>query len=164
MMRYHLKPGGLFFGEEALVNTLLGSCVAITLWFPQTGKGGMCHMMLPQRARALSLTSADLDGRYGEEAWLWLNQQARAHLLDIRDAQIKVFGGSRALLSEKNTLRDVGQKNIDFTLALLKDAGLTVQTSDLGGEGYRIIRFNLRTGDVWLKRGNALSTEMESWL
>lgn len=45
-----LQPGELFFGkEDVVVKTLLGSCIAITLWHPEQKQGGMCHYMLPTR-------------------------------------------------------------------------------------------------------------------
>ena len=56
-----LQPGELFFGkEDVVVRTVLGSCIAITLWHPEQKQGGMCHYMLPSRRNP----SAKLDGRY----------------------------------------------------------------------------------------------------
>jgi hypothetical protein len=47
------------------LRTLLGSCVAITLWHPTRRIGGMCHFLLPERKRR---TNEPPDGRYGDEA------------------------------------------------------------------------------------------------
>ena len=45
-----LQPGDFYFGEAGTrIRTLLGSCVAITLWHPILHIGGMCHIMLPER-------------------------------------------------------------------------------------------------------------------
>ena len=47
-----LLPGELYFGQRHLLKTLLGSCVAITLWHPQRQLGGMCHFLLPTACAA----------------------------------------------------------------------------------------------------------------
>ena len=45
-----LGPGDLYFGDRhTRIRTLLGSCVAITLWHPVALIGGMCHYMMPTR-------------------------------------------------------------------------------------------------------------------
>lgn len=154
----YLKPGELFFGSDVLVETLLGSCVAITLWYPQAGKGGICHFMLPERQRRLFRHSRQLDGRYGREAWIWLQQQSRAQGLAPETAEIKLFGGSRVLQSsvQVGTVTDVGQRNIEVAEACLIEAGLTASARDLGGDGHRVLRFDLITGDVWVRRGEPL--------
>ena len=44
----HLQPGELIFGRgRGTIQTLLGSCVAVTLWHPQRRLSGMCHFVLP---------------------------------------------------------------------------------------------------------------------
>ena len=69
----HLLAGQLYFGNQAkTIRTLLGSCVAVTLWNPRRRLGGMCHFLLPNRQRA---DGTPLDGRFGEEA-LYLLVQA----------------------------------------------------------------------------------------
>lgn len=154
----YLKPGELFFGRGTVVETLLGSCVSITLWYPDRQLGGICHFMLPQRQRQLFQHSRNLDGRYGVEAWLWLQQQSRSHALLTEQAQIKLFGGSRAVqLNHPEPVTDIGQRNIEQAEACLAEAGLKACARDLGGEGHRILRFDLQTGDVWIRRGEALS-------
>jgi len=43
-----LGPGDLYFGDRRTrIRTLLGSCVAVTLWHPKAQIGGMCHYMMP---------------------------------------------------------------------------------------------------------------------
>ena len=44
-------PAGKFHfgGGNVRVHTLLGSCVAITVWHPLKRVGGICHYLLPTR-------------------------------------------------------------------------------------------------------------------
>ena len=65
MKEIMLQPGEFFFGQDdTIIRTHLGSCVAITMWHPEQKRGGMCHYMLPSRARS----DDPLDGRYADEA------------------------------------------------------------------------------------------------
>ncbi|MDO8775427.1 MAG: chemotaxis protein CheD, partial [Burkholderiaceae bacterium] len=61
-----LQPGEVYFGgRDTRIRTLLGSCVAITMWHPGMLAGGMCHYMLPG---APTGRRGALDGRYADEA------------------------------------------------------------------------------------------------
>jgi len=155
-----LKPGELYFGAgDVRVETLLGPCVAIVLWFPEVAKGGMCHFQLPGRRQVVE-HARDLDGRYGCEAWVWLKQQMRAHGLRLAQAEVRLFGGARSLSKPESRLRsDIGEQNIVFVEQLMREEGVRVTGRDLGGEGCRFVRFELASGDVWVRRGAALSIE-----
>jgi chemotaxis protein CheD len=149
-----IKPGGWFFGRgNCQVETVLGSCVTITLWHAEYKLGGLCHFMLPAR---LHHVVQSLDGRYGEEAVLWLKKQARANGLDVRDCEAKLFGGARALVGT-NGHHGVGQRNISFAEHCLRAEGIRVVSNDLGGNGHRYLRFDLSTGDVWVRHGAPLA-------
>ncbi|MCY1374176.1 Chemoreceptor glutamine deamidase CheD [compost metagenome] len=151
-----LNPGDLYFGKgEMVVETLLGPCVAIVLWFPEARTGGICHFQLPG-ARQVPEHSRDLDGRYGSEAWVWLKQQARAHALRLPQAEVKLFGGARSLSGDARQRSDIGGQNIAFVEGLMDSSGVRVVGRDLGGEGCRYIRFDLASGEVWVRRGAAL--------
>lgn len=62
-----LQPGEFYFGDrETRLRTILGSCVAITLWHPRLRIGGMCHYLLPMRRGHHD--EAELDGRYADDS------------------------------------------------------------------------------------------------
>ncbi|MBB1520343.1 chemotaxis protein CheD [Aquipseudomonas guryensis] len=153
-----LNPGGLYFGSgELWVETLLGPCVSIVMWFPEVRKGGMCHFQLPGKRQVVE-HARDLDGRYGRDAWIWLKQQTRVHALNLSAAEIKLFGGSRSLNNPGSSMRqEIGAQNIEFVERLVAETGVRVVGRDLGGDGYRYLRFDLATGEVWVRRGGALN-------
>lgn len=155
--RQFLNPGDLYFGTGGMVvETLLGPCVSIVLWFPEARTGGICHFQLPG-TRQVFEHSRDLDGRYGSDAWVWLKQQARAHALKLPQAEVKLFGGARSLSGDAARQRsDIGGQNIAFVEQLMDQSGVRVVGRDLGGEGCRFIRFDLASGEVWVRRGAAL--------
>lgn len=155
-----LNPGGWYFGSgDVTVETLLGPCIAIVVWFPATRQGGICHFLLPG-PRRVAEHARQLDGRYGYDAWVWLKQQARAQALRMDDAEIKLFGGARSLTNTVTRRQtDIGKQNIAFVEQLLAESGVKVIGRDLGGEGHRVLRFDLSSGDVWLRRGGALAVK-----
>jgi len=159
--RIFINPGGIYFGRGDLnIETLLGSCVAIVFWHPQQRLGGLCHFVLPARVRASLAGQPPLDGRYGEEAVRQILSDIKRHGTDVRDYTVKVFGGGRVLDLPESDER-VGQINARFALEILKRQNIEVKARDIAGEGYRYLRFDLSTGDVWVRRGHGVMKETQ---
>ncbi|MBJ9975156.1 chemoreceptor glutamine deamidase CheD [Pseudomonas sp. S75] len=145
-----LAPGQVSFATRPLrLRTLLGSCVALTLWHPQRLIGGMCHFMLPARTRR----DQSLDGKYADEALELLLRHARAHGTRARDYQVKAFGGGEMFPEQHRHLPDqnVASLNIRAALALAERHHLHLAAQDMGSTGYRTILFDLWTGNVWVR-------------
>ena len=147
--RISIHIGGFYASKEpAVIETLLGSCVAVCLYDPMTRIGGMNHILLPGRA---DLMNFDTVARYGVNAMeLLINRimtlgGLRHHLV------AKVFGGAHILpvISPENGM---GEKNIEFVLEFLRMEAIAVISQDLGGHETRRIYFHTDTGDVLLKR------------
>lgn len=152
-----LNPGEYYFGDRhTRVRTLLGSCVAITLWHPRRLIGGMCHYLLPGRARDALQDAQDFDGKYADEAlFLLIGQLTRAGTR-LQDYEVKMFGGGnmfpRALPHPTRCSRDhVGRKNALAGRELVRRHGLQAKGEDLEGAGHRNIIFDLWSGEVWVK-------------
>ena len=116
----------------------------------------MCHFVLPKRPRTGGLQA--LDGRYGEEALMILLEQVQRHQSQINEYTVKVFGGG-SVLGLAADERRIGSTNAQFALAMLKRHRMKVVAQDLAGNGYRYVRFDLRTGDIWLRHGQSLATD-----
>lgn len=145
-----LQPGEYYFGDwQTRIRTLLGSCIAITFWHPRARVGGMCHYLLPTRA---SREMPDLDGRYGDEALLWMIREAVALNTDPADYHIKVFGGGNMFPLLRKTIHiEVGRRNIERAFSLLAALNLSVSAKHVGGEGHRSLIFDVWSGHVWVK-------------
>ncbi|MFO1381514.1 MAG: chemotaxis protein CheD [Chitinivorax sp.] len=157
----YLQPGGFHFGDEdTRIRTLLGSCVAITLWHPRLRIGGMCHYLLPDGGHR---HRHPLDGRYARGAiGLFMHELARSGTRPA-DYVVKVFGGGRMFLSRPAHARfidamDIGQRNIEAGKKLLRDKGFTISAEHLAGDGHRNVIFDLATGDVWIRHVAELPT------
>ncbi|SMF95114.1 chemotaxis protein CheD [Methylomagnum ishizawai] len=151
LIEIFLQPGEFYFGgENTRIRTLLGSCIAITFWHPQARFGGMCHFLLPRRPDPAP--RGHLDGRYGDEALLWLIREAVAHHTDPGKYEVKVFGGGNMFPGSSASGRgEVGLRNIERAFRLLGAYGLPVAAKHVGGHGHRNLIFDVWSGHVWLK-------------
>jgi len=148
-----LLPGEVWFGTgEGVLYTLLGSCVAMTIWHPRYRAGGMCHFLLPSRPGPQP--AMELDGRYGEEAVRLLLQEAAAAGCDARECEIGLYGGGRMFgpaaddPAARNAALQVPQRNIEQARLVVGTLGLPVAKEHLGGAGHRQIRMSLADGEV----------------
>jgi len=142
-----------FDGADAVVHTLLGSCIAITMWHPARRIGGMCHFALPRPdARP---AGARPDPRYAEDCVeLFLASLERTGTR-IREYEVKLFGGGnmspRHRARPDGDYRAIGDKNAATAFRLLSEAGANIVAADVGEFGRRRVVFDLSSGDVWVK-------------
>ena len=149
----HLMPGEWYFGQHTIVKTLLGSCVAMTLWHPQLHVGGMCHYLLPSRKRT---AHEALSGRYGNEAVELLIQSLRRCGTQPRDYVVQFFGGADLLhdpASVQSTAFKVGALNVDQAWTQARRFGFKVCHAELGENMARRISIDLQSGEVTVRRG-----------
>lgn len=146
-----LQPGEFYFGDsETRIRTLLGSCVAITMWHPRLHIGGMCHFMLPARAVR---PSDILDGRYADEAMLLFHKEIRTAKTKPGEYQVKLFGGGNMFELPKRQVGcvDVPCRNVMAARHLLRLHGHNVVAEHVGMHGHRNVIFELWSGDVWMR-------------
>jgi len=147
-----LAPGEFYFGDaNTTVYTLLGSCIAITLWHPLKLIGGMCHYLLPVRGENKQLSY----GHFADDALALFMEHLKLTQSSPDEYEVKLFGGGNmfACLQRANVGINVAQKNIAAGIDLLANHGFKIKTTDVGGNNYRKIHLELDTGDVWVKRG-----------
>jgi chemotaxis protein CheD len=155
-----LHPGQFWFGNNDFrIGTLLGSCVAITMWHPRTRAGGMCHYLLPSRGWAAQ-DDEPLDGRYGDEALEMFMQEIERVGTFPEDYQAKLFGGGSQFHDhDPASAIDVPARNIDAGVRLLQGYGLQVHAKHVGGSGPRQVVLDLANGHVWVRHRRMLRAE-----
>ncbi len=137
--------------EGEVIATLLGSCVAVTLYDPLSKIGGMNHFMLPKpphKNDALHFES----GKYGIEAIVLLIDDllqlgARRQLLVA-----KVFGGGHVLGIGNPGHSGVPYDNVSFALSYLKKENITVEAMNVGGYHGRKVFFFTANGKIRLRK------------
>jgi chemotaxis protein CheD len=147
-----LKPGELFLSREpAIVSTVLGSCVSITIFEPSAGLGAMCHVMLPSG-------SMDAGFKFVDSTLGYMVEMIDGMGIRLAMCEVKMFGGADVLLPrELEGIRlSVGQQNILEARRRLDALGIVTKSSDVGGLYGRKLFFNSHTGEVFLKKvGNS---------
>jgi chemotaxis protein CheD len=150
LLEIFLRPGDLYFGDSSTrIRTLLGSCVAVTLWHPRALLGGMCHFVVP--SRPAPEWPHELEGRYADEALLLLLHEIRATATSPGEYEVKMFGGGRQFSGISGRSLDVAARNVEAGLELLQLHGLSLTSMHLGGTGHRQVVLDVWSGDVWMR-------------
>lgn len=141
-----LLPGEIFVSEQpTVVTTILGSCVALTIFHPTSRMGGICHARLP------SCQANDCDNQCSHYASCSLEsllQRFAALGGAMADLEIKLFGGARLIPCARENGTSVGEKNILAAENALKGHRLQLVARDTGGRQGRKIVFDSGTGKV----------------
>ncbi|WP_292950361.1 MULTISPECIES: chemoreceptor glutamine deamidase CheD [unclassified Neptuniibacter] len=141
-----VKPGEYYVSRDNIViTTVLGSCVSACIFDPQTGLGGINHFMLPSGEQGGDLYRSS---RYGLFAMEQLINELMKHGSQRSDLQVKLAGGGDMI----SGLTSIGQQNIDFILQYIKDEGLKVVASDLGGDQARRIAYFPQEGRMLVNK------------
>jgi len=171
VIEIYLQPGEYWFGDEnTRIRTILGSCVAITLWHPHKRIGGMCHFMLPTRTRADTNQSRAEpaptiapDGRYADEAVRLLCEEIGRSNSSTTEFEAKLFGGGRMFRHDLQRPQRPGAmkcnpvttsihiRNIEAGRELMRQHGISVTAEHLGGLGHRQVVFDIWSGHAWMK-------------
>ena len=135
-------------GRGAIIETLLGSCVAVCLIDPVEKIGGMNHILLPGEA---CIGRCDAVSRYAVNAMELLINKMMSLGASRNRLKAKVFGGAHVIpcISEEN---GVGKRNAGFVLQFLQVESIPILSRDVGGRNTRRIYFRTDTGEVFLKR------------
>jgi chemotaxis protein CheD len=146
-----LMPGQMHFGGQAAsLHTVLGSCLAVTLWHPERRLGGMCHFLLPSRRRK---PGDALDGRYGDEALEAMVAQVRQMRTEPSDYHAHLYGGADTMPEGTALKFNVGERNIEQGFSLVDRYGFQIQGVDVGEDVPRNVTLTLATGEVEMRRG-----------
>ncbi len=141
--KYYLYPSSIFASESAhVVDTILGSCVAVCLFDIKLKIGGINHYMLPYW-NGEGLASP----KYGNIA----NEKLLEKLMKLGSSKqnivAKLFGGANQLNSSIN----VGDRNVLVAREQLAEMGIRIISENVGGTIGRKIRFNTNTNEVLMR-------------
>ena len=138
-------PGEYFVtGENIVICTVLGSCIAACLWDRTLNIGGMNHFMLPEG------DSADVSGRYGSFAMEMLINEMIKLGARRESMQAKIFGGGQVMANF--TTMNVGERNTRFVQDYLATERIPVVSEDVLDIYPRKVVFFPVTGKAMVKR------------
>jgi len=145
---YYLHSEGILTSATpCTIMTILGSCVAVCLWEPGGGIGGMNHYLLPHELRPEARA-----GRFGSTAIQLLIGRLEALGCRRIELRAKVFGGACINGLWRNDRLNLGRKNVEAAFATLEREGIPVVGHDVGGGAGRKVLFQTSDGTAWVKK------------
>jgi chemotaxis protein CheD len=148
MPQAYLHAGHMIVSRDPCrVTTILGSCVAVGLWDPVSGVGGVNHFLLPQS------TGGDGDSpRFGNAAVRTLIREVVTAGARRRNLQAKLFGGACVLRAFQGINGwHLGRKNVEIARQILIDEGIPVTAEDVEGQRGRKLIFQTHDGAAWVR-------------
>lgn len=140
----YLKPGEFHVATQPCrVETVLGSCVSVTLFCPVTRLAAINHAMLPHGCDSDRFVSVSLD-----------NMLRRLHAAGacLRQLEAKMFGGANSFALTENNFRHVGVLNVEASRRWLQNNNIELIRADVGGRVGRKLVFLSSSGKVYVKR------------
>jgi len=142
--RVYLAPGRLYVSAVAAqVTTILGSCVAVCLWDPEAGVGGINHFLLPEGVPA--------SPRFGQSAVPLLIQSVLELGARRPRLRAKIFGGACVLEAFRADAHPLGARNVEMARQGLRAADIPVFGEEVGGDLGRKLVFDVQTGSAWVR-------------
>lgn len=139
-----LGLGDIYFGDTPeKISTLLGSCVAITLWHPRLRIGGMCHVVVPD------MTKLNGDTRYPNCAVRHFVKKIACHSTHAKEYIVGIYGGGNMFpdinIAQK---KQIGFRNIECMKEIMHKSGFNISDKHIGGSEYRRVSLHLESGQV----------------
>lgn len=159
---YQLKAGDFLLTQEhQRISTILGSCVALTLFCKRLPLAGICHSLLPFRPSNHNPSPAT----QGEARYLnlVLPQLLNAFIdagASREEIEVKLFGGASITNPAPGSSKrhQIGTENINACLHFLLKNKLTLRASNTGGRAGHQIVFDTTSGVVMHR---LLKTELD---
>ena len=143
--------------DELLITYSLGSCIAVIIFDPIVGVGGMLHYMLPEssldpeKAKKNPCMFADT----GITRLFKSSYQIGARKENII---VKIVGGAQML--DPNGLFNIGKRNYLAMRKIFWKNNVPIAAEHVGGEINRTVRLEMGTGRVILKVGSEAEAEI----
>ncbi len=150
----YLKPCDIYTGREpALVSTVLGSCVSVSMFWPEEGAGCICHAMLPVCDTDPDCSSGHYS-KFVDSSIHCMHKKLHEWGASVRDIEVKIFGGADMFgdqSADPSVLDSIGRKNIRSAFDTVAKLGYTVAAQDVGGKQGRKLYFYSSQGRVLVK-------------
>ncbi len=146
---YFLSPGYIFVSEEpSLISTVVGSCVAVSLWDCHKEYGAMAHFLYP-----VTEDRSQASAQYGNVAVRYLIKLFLAEGSKIKNLKAQVFGGA---INPAGGCERIGTENVRIAKKLLARKRIPVVSEDVGGTMGRKIVYNTLKNEAIVYKVNQL--------
>ncbi|HPF05106.1 MAG TPA: chemotaxis protein CheD [Spirochaetota bacterium] len=154
---YFLHPGQIIVtADENPIVTVLGSCVALTVYSPERRVGGIFHALLPEyieKNRVIKNSPpVSPDPDYVDYSFYYIKNRMSDLGIDITRTRLMLFGGGDVLQSlTTGKSASVGKKNIEMIKNIIEKEKLKISAEDTGGTKARKIVFHPGSGKTFLE-------------
>jgi chemotaxis protein CheD len=147
---YLLVGQGGIYKTPTVVQTVLGSCVSVTMYCGKYKWGGIFHALLPRIGDFSRVEDQQERFRYVDSSITALLREFARHGIYADSLECKIFGGASPL--HQNADVSAGKRNVEAAMETLVGAGVKVRASSVGGNVGRKLFFRTDTGLVLQKR------------
>lgn len=134
--------------DDEIITYSLGSCIGVTVYDPVVRVGGLLHYQLPSSQDSPERASQN-PYMYADTGVIALFHAAYRLGASKKRIQIKIAGGSSIL--DKNDMFMIGHRNYISIKKIFWKNKVFIDAEDIGGNSWRTMRFDIGTGDVWIK-------------
>jgi chemotaxis protein CheD len=131
---------------ETLIAYGIGSCVAIVLYDPESGVGGLAHAVLPDRDRG----EGEATGKFVDAAADALLREMAERGATIGRVEARLAGGSE-MIDFEELETDIGEENVAAARERLAAFDVPVVATDTGGDYGRTVEFDTSDGTVTVR-------------
>jgi len=148
--RIYLHPGSLWAeASPGVITTVLGSCVSVCLWDPQTALGGINHFILPRGGSGSS-------ARFGNSALPLLLDRVLELGAHRETLLACVFGGASVMTGDDHDpaagVPTLGSRNVAEAFDFLERNELAVLRHDVEGRQGRKLTFRTADGTTLIRK------------
>jgi chemotaxis protein CheD len=124
----------------------LGSCVAVSLYDPESRIGGMGHMLLPCRPEKNPLGS---ESKYVDAGIFQMVDELVRAGANRESLVAKITGGANMFETTYQTLiNSIGARNAKSARDTLVELGIPLVGEEVGGNRGRTVEFDLASGNM----------------
>jgi len=145
-----LLPGQYYItNANMILETLLGSCVAVCIYNTKNGFTAMNHFMNDKPA-----DPNDLDtGRYGTTSTEYIIKKLLDIDPDVNHYKAELYGGAAVIKTQNSA--DIGKKNLRVAIFMLQAYGIRIVKKEIAGTRGRRINFDTTNNSIkWRYTGD----------
>jgi chemotaxis protein CheD len=131
----------IFAADPNRLTTIVGSCVAVTLYSPRRRRGVLSHIVLPR-----SRGGGDHPAKYADTAIPYMISTLQREGVLLSELTAKLTGG--ACMFGDSQFSRIGENNVQAAIDALEAVGIGIAGRDAGGNSGRRVCFDLANGVV----------------
>jgi chemotaxis protein CheD len=131
--------------QPARLTTIVGSCIAVTLYSPQLHVGMLSHVVLP-----CATGSTAYPGKFADTCVPHMLSTLQSRGAN-RDGLVAKIAGGACMFGICKSMH-IGEANVQATVEALDARGIRIVSRDVGGTIGRRICFDLATGSLIVDR------------